>query len=104
MILDIVLTISTILSIASLFATLIMFVVYNNKSKNVEIELFPKEDTYLKNSNEDDGDAFLEEYVEYMNNIVTQKNRGSVRMGIGKCYTPSEYEAYREGVLSKELP
>ena len=103
MFVDIILDVGVVASIIGCICAFVS-VRKNSKSTQSEIELFPDRDIYADNINEDDKDSFLAEYEQYMENIVAQKNRGSVRMGIGKCYTPDEYYIYRKNVLSKELP
>lgn len=103
MLIDIILDVGVVASIIGCIYAFIS-VRKNNKTTQSEIELFPDKDVYVDNINEDDENSFLAEYGQYMENIAAQKNRGSVRMGIGKCYTPDEYYIYRDNVLSKELP
>ncbi|MCH5209475.1 MAG: hypothetical protein J1F01_00775 [Oscillospiraceae bacterium] len=108
MILDCVLTGSTVFSVVMLFVTLSVFMVFTVcniiMSRGTGKKLFLSEHMYSENVHENDNDAFLTEYGQYMENILAQKTRGSIRMGIGKCYTPAEYEVYRKNVLLKELP
>ena len=67
------------------------------------VELFPKEDMYIKNAYE--GDAFNMSASEKANSERwTATQRGSVRIACSVYFTSDEYAEYKERVLNTELP
>lgn len=67
------------------------------------VELFPKEDMYIKNAYE--GDAFSMSASEKENSerwSATQ--RGSVRIACSVYFSSDEYAKYKERILKTELP
>lgn len=76
---------------------------YRGSLSSDYVELFPKEDMYIKNAYE--GDKFnmsVDDKEDSERWAATQ--RGSVRIACGVYFTSDEYRKYRERVLKTELP
>lgn len=67
------------------------------------VELFPKEDIYVKNAYEGDKFNMTADEKEDSERWAAMQ-RGSVRISCGVYFTSEEYTKYRERVLKTELP
>ena len=85
------------------FFLLCVYKQYKDSLSSDYVELFPKEDMYIKNAYE--GDAFNMSASEKENSERwTATQRGSVRIACSVYFTSDEYAEYKERVLNTELP
>lgn len=80
-----------------------MYKQYNSSLCLDCVEIFPKEDIYIKNAYE--GERFnMSEGEKEGSERWAATQRGSVRIACGVYFTSDDYTKYRERVLKKELP
>lgn len=106
MLTNIILTILVFIGFCILIFYLIcaykQYIKQNYKTKNT-IELFPKEDIYVKNVDEDKKFQISGNDRQNAEKWAATQ-RGSVRISCGAYFTSDEYEKYRERVLNNNLP